>query len=110
MPQFNLKANRLWNQSQVAPGGWQRTGLYNDRPRSPEGNYSTLVRHEGPGEVTMQPFPFDWEVFLLEGDLELDGTRMSPGDHCAVAAGETITGRTLQGCQHLIIARSIRNP
>lgn len=109
MPRFDFAAGRQWSATSLAPenSGWERSGLYNDRSkRDGQGDYTTVVRHEGPGELSMNAFPFDWEIFLLKGDLEVAGTAMAPGDHCTVLAGEEITGRTASGCEHLIIARS----
>lgn len=107
MPKFNFAADRKWSPSSYFPesAGWVRTGLYNDRPRTGPGKATTIVRHEGPCEFDMPPLNWEYEVFLLKGDVEIDGTRMTAGDHCLIAAGERVRGRTISGCEHLIIAR-----
>ncbi len=107
MPRFNPASERQWTESAQQPqgSGWERCGLYNPPPRKGEGKYTTLVRHKGPTEFNQDPFSFEWEIFLLAGDLEIDGRQMVPGDHCVIAAGERIAGRTASGCEHLIIGR-----
>ena len=106
MSRMNLASNRQWGPSRFDPD-WQRSGLYNDAVRqgTTDGKVTTIVRHLGPASLSLPPFGYEWEIFLLSGDFEVDGERMRPGDHCLVAAGEAISGNTAGGCEYLVIAR-----
>ena len=110
MPAFNFAATRKWSPSSYMPedSRWERSGLYNERPRKNTGRATTIVRHQGPCEFDMPPLGWEYEVFLLKGDIEINGTPMAPGDHCVIAAGERVQGRTTSGCEHLIIAGGSR--
>lgn len=106
MPKFNLCVDRVWTPSPFATG-WDRTGLLNDRPQRPagSGDYTTLVRHTGAGQVVLPAFGFTWELLLISGDLNVDGHFMAPRDHCIVEATEKLQVRTDAGCEYLVIAR-----
>ncbi len=104
MATFNFASKRDWTESPFWRGA-ERAGLYNDRPRNTNGKFTTIVRHRGSGDFSMEALPFDYEVFLLSGDLQIEGVAMAPGDHCAIQQGEAVKGRTIDGCEHLIIAR-----
>lgn len=118
MATIKLASNLKWTSSPYAPpgSGWERTGLFNDRVhgdaatpgRGGKGDYTTAVRNAGPGDVQLTPFPFEWELFLYQGDAAIDGAQISPGDHCTIAVGEKISVRTVKGCQYLVIARTAR--
>ena len=83
--------------------GWERAGVYNDRPNRRPGLSVTIVRHKGASNLTLKPFPHDWQLFMVTGDLEIAGEKMKALDQCVIAAGEEISGHTSTGCEYLVI-------
>ena len=106
MPTFNIAADREFTPSTYADErGWMRARLYGDGDIGSPG-YTTIVRKRETGTSMLGAFPFAWECFLLAGDLTLSGTRMVPGDHALVQAGESVQVATEGGCEYLVLARA----
>ena len=85
----------------LAPGIFLKT-LYQDAAR----NYHTsLVRMEAGAHYPSHSHAEIEELFMLSGDLHLEGQRMRPGDYCrgdaGSAHGETFTDT---GCLFLLMA------
>lgn len=64
----------------------------------------TLLTRLAPGTVYPHHRHDDFEeLFLLAGDVEVNGVPMAPGDYCSAAAGSIHDGiRTVDGCTFIV--------
>lgn len=64
----------------------------------------TLLTRLAPGTVYPHHRHDDFEeLFLLAGDVEVNGVPMAPGDYCSAAAGSIHDGiRTVGGCTFIV--------
>jgi anti-sigma factor ChrR (cupin superfamily) len=70
----------------------------------PDGGRVTLLTRLAPGTVYPHHRHDEFEeLFLLAGDVMVNGVAMHPGDYCSAAAGSIHDGiRTLGGCTFIV--------
>ena len=60
-----------------------------------------------PGQcVAPQRSDAAWDIFLLEGDMTVNGEKLGPGDHVLILAGELCSWSTESGCLPLVFVRT----
>lgn len=97
---INFAIERQWFPRKDTPG-WERSGLYNDlshRDRNKK-SYTTLNRVGPGGKVKEYSVEWEWELYVLEGELIIgDNTRLVKDDHAIIEAGEVFTCECPKGC------------
>ena len=60
-----------------------------------------------PGQcVAPQRSDAAWDIFLLEGDMTVNGEKLGPGDPVLILAGELCSWSTESGCLPLVFVRT----
>lgn len=104
MPTFSMARDREWAPRPDTPG-WERCGLYNDKrdPSERKASYTTLNRVGAGGKVSNYSVEWDWEIYVLEGELVIGGVWLGPHDHAVIAARESFSCEAPQGCVLLTV-------
>ena len=103
MPKVTRVIDRKWEDQAFDPRG-EKVELFNARPTR-EGR-TLLSRY--PPKMQTKPARSDshWDIFVLEGDIAINGEKLGPGDHVLIFPGEEISYFTDKGCEFLIFIRT----
>jgi len=99
---------RPWTIVRADEGGWERDPLGLDVRRlhrdPADGRATSLVRMPGGARYPRHRHASTEELYLLEGDLTVEGERLRAGDYCAAGPG-TIHGETTSdgGCTFVLV-------
>lgn len=112
MARFNLKKDRMWGPRSET--GWERCGLYNNKLNAGKGereklsrSYTTLNRLVPGGTTEGYSVEWDWDLYVLEGDLRIGNVTLGPGDHAVIEANEPFNCESVEGCTLLTVGHDI---
>ncbi len=98
-----------WTVVRADEGGWERdaSGLEVRRlHRAPEGRVTSLVRMPSGTRYPSHRKALTEELYILAGDLTVEGERLGAGDYCAAATGTMHHETVSQGGCTFVLATS----
>lgn len=112
MPGFNLRNDRKWTPRTQT--GWEVCGLYNHKLHPNKGarekvsrSYTALNRLAPGGATEGYSVGWDWDFYVLEGDLQVGGRILGPCDHVIIEANETFRCKSKNGCTLFAVGHDI---
>lgn len=105
MPKVTRVTDResRWQQSLHDPKAY-KVELWDGRKI---GQGRTLLSRCSPGQsVAPQKSSAAWDIFVLEGDMTVNGEKLGSGDHVLIEAGEACSWSTDSGCLSLVFVRT----
>lgn len=95
--------DRKWESARFDPKASKVT-FYDGRENG--GGRTLLSKYLSGQCVAPQTSSAPWDIFVIEGDLTVNGALLTPGDHVLCEANESIEFSSMNGCVSLIFVRA----